>query len=70
MLEFLGVGRCNQIQIKRHKTCIAALCCHKNQIVSASHDGLFVISTISSDSGGGKLITYNEMKMKNIPKEI
>lgn len=28
VLDFVQVGKCNQIQIKRHKTCVAAICCH------------------------------------------
>jgi hypothetical protein len=50
VLDFIEVGRCSQIQIKRHKTCVASICCHDDQIISASHDGYFLISTISKDS--------------------
>jgi WD40 repeat protein len=46
VMEQVELGKYNQIQIARHKTCVAAICCHKNQVISASHDGLFLISTI------------------------
>lgn len=58
VLEFVAVGKCNQVEIKRHKTCVATLCCHKDKVISASHDGYFLISTISSDSNGDKVISY------------
>lgn len=68
--DFIDVGRCSQILIKRHKACIAAICCHEEKIISASHDGYFLISTISKDSNDERIISYHEMKMKSIPKEI
>lgn len=49
VLDFIQVGKCTQIQIKRHKTCVSALCYHKNQIISTSHDGYFLISTINNN---------------------
>ena len=38
VLDFVEVGKCQQISIQRHKTCVTAICSHENQIISASHD--------------------------------
>lgn len=69
-MDFIEIGRCTQIQIKRHKTCVAAICYHKKQIISVSHDGYFLISSIQRDEGGERLISYSEMKLKAIPREM
>jgi hypothetical protein len=70
LMEIIAIGRFNQIEIKRHESCVVSICFHKNKIISSSQDGQFLISTIDKDENGKKIIKYNEMKFKNIPKEI
>ena len=59
VLSYLGNGKCSQIQIKRHKTCIIALCFHRNKIVSASYEGHIVVSSLNLTDKGDRLVTYN-----------
>lgn len=68
VMEIIEVGRYNQIKIKRHESQIVSICCHKNKIISSSQDGQFLISTIEREESGQKVLKYNEMKFKNIPK--
>lgn len=70
MLTYLGDGKCTQIQIKRHQTCIIAICFHLNKIVSVSYDGVLLISTLAVSERGEKLVTYNEIKVSYAPREI
>lgn len=70
MLTYLGDGKCTQIQIKKHKTCIVAICCHSNKIISSSYDGFLLISTIAVSRIGQKVITYNQVKLSVVPRQI
>lgn len=70
VLSYLGNGRCGQIQIRRHKTCVIAVCFHLNKIVSASYDGYLIISTLTENGQGERLVTYNEIKISYMPREI
>lgn len=70
VLDFIEVGRCSQIQIKKHKSSVVSICHHEDQIISASQDGFFLISSIKKDSNDERIITYHEMKLKSVPKEM
>lgn len=70
LVSFVAPGRCSQIEIKRHKTCIMAVCYHKGKIVSASYDGHLLISSIAASGGGEKVISYVDKILEQVPRAI
>jgi WD40 repeat protein len=69
VVSFVARTRCAQIEIKRHQHCIMAICYHKDKIVSVSHGGHLLISTITSN-GGEKTISYVDKTLEHVPRMI
>lgn len=46
VVTMVADGKCNQILIKRHSTCITNVCFHEKKLISVSFDGQLIITTI------------------------
>ena len=70
VLDFVERGKCHQIEIKRHKNCIMCICFHGNQILSVSHDYIFIITTLQNNQNGQKTVQYLDLKLTFVPSRI
>lgn len=68
-MEFLEIGKCNQIELKKHKNCVMCVCFHEDKLISYGHGGSLVIAAFEK-SGSERVVKYSEVKLLNAPRSI